>query len=242
MTIHGISLHRLLLAALASTATISAADIVEVNRGASQLARISGAQRTDAVGPAPGRLPARLDADRRYFVRQLDLWTGSAKAIEGLNQGLIGIRETPQAIPLDAELRQRRADVARRIEELLPRTETHGRRIPDPADVRELKRLTTLASILDREIEAGEAMLKTERGERGQIERLERDAREAAQLAAERRRRLEWGCAVDAEAMRLLTVPTQRRIGSGRVWSVVFTVAIVGAAVGLHAANPPKIR
>lgn len=191
---------------------------------------------------APGRLPARLDADRRYFVREVDLWTRSAKTIEGLTQGLKGMRETPQAIPFDAELRQRRADVARRIEELLPRTETRGRRTPDPTDVRELKRLTTLAGILDGEIEAGDAMLKTERAERGQIERLEREAQEAAHLVAERQHRFEWAYSVDTEAMRLLTVPTQHRVGSGKVWSVVLTVAIVGAAVGLHAANPPKTR
>jgi len=93
--------------------------------------------------------------------------------------------------------------------------------------VRELKRLTTLAGILDGEIEAGDAMLKAEREERGQIERLEREAQEAAHLVAERQHRFEWAYSVDTEAMHLLTVPTQHRVGSGKVWSVVLTAPAV---------------
>jgi hypothetical protein len=187
-----------------------AEDVGQAAAALAQQARLRGAAHAGPVSGARA-LASRILNDQLYLEGQYALWSKSAVALDRMRHGLEAWREHPEEPPRDSEIRDRRQDLSSRLEALLPRTETkHGAR-PDPSDLREVKRLTGLIAILDRELEANKNLQHAEHGERGHLSHLETEIARAALDTWERRRRLEWAARVDAEAVRLLRLPVRRR-------------------------------
>ena len=199
--------------------------VTDMRKSASRASSLAGVFKSESV----------------YLLGTAESWARTRASLSSLAAAARDLKEAPPPFTLEGPVREKRGELATRIESLLAKSGKGAEPDKDPVEWMELRRNMALVALLDGELDAFEQQRRAERAERRRLEAIESVSREAANATESQVARLQWGHLVTARAVERLRKPEIRGSGRGAKTALTF-VAILGIAAAGYMLNAEQTR